>query len=96
VKGVTIEVSLSKMVFSVSNYYIYILCIGTDQEERSTWKPNSQAYQCLQCHKTLYLTSTEILRHKKQHQWWQESYFLQVSVVFIRYANLCSCLSWCK
>lgn len=30
-------------------------------------KPNSQAYDCLECNKTMYLTPIEILRHKKQH-----------------------------
>jgi hypothetical protein len=44
------------------------LCIGADEEETVTKKPNSQAYQCSQCDRTLYLTPTEILRHKKQHQ----------------------------
>ena len=31
-------------------------------------KPNSRAYECAECGgKTLYLTSTEILRHKRGH-----------------------------
>ncbi|KAJ4441064.1 hypothetical protein ANN_10914 [Periplaneta americana] len=38
------------------------------EEEFQRRKPNSQAYECAQCNKTLYLTPTEILRHKKQHQ----------------------------
>ncbi|XP_033607605.1 probable ATP-dependent RNA helicase DHX34 isoform X2 [Cryptotermes secundus] len=41
---------------------------GADEEETVTRKPNSLAYQCAQCDRTLYLTPTEILRHKKQHQ----------------------------
>ena len=30
-------------------------------------KPNSRAYECAECGRTLYLTSTEILRHKRSH-----------------------------
>lgn len=42
--------------------------VADNEAETSKRKPNSQAYQCAQCNKTLYLTPTEILRHKKQHQ----------------------------
>ena len=30
-------------------------------------KPNSRAYECAECGRTLFLTSTEILRHKRGH-----------------------------
>ncbi len=30
--------------------------------------PNAQAYHCSNCDKTMYLTTTEILRHKRSHQ----------------------------
>lgn len=30
-------------------------------------KPNSDAYDCQQCGKLLYLTPTEILKHRRQH-----------------------------
>jgi hypothetical protein len=48
--------------------HVTFLCIGADEEETITKKPNSLAYQCSQCNRTLYLTPTEILKHKKQHQ----------------------------
>ncbi|PSN45175.1 putative ATP-dependent RNA helicase DHX34 [Blattella germanica] len=41
---------------------------GAAKEDEGARKPNSRAYECPECNKTLYLTSTEILRHKKQHK----------------------------
>ncbi|XP_066590433.1 probable ATP-dependent RNA helicase DHX34 [Prorops nasuta] len=37
------------------------------QENIVRRKPNSKAYECPECKETLFLTSIEILRHKKQH-----------------------------
>ena len=37
------------------------------QEERRR-DPNAQEFDCKNCGKILYLTSTEILRHKRSHQ----------------------------
>lgn len=45
---------------------------ATDKEDKkyeytTHTKPNSQAYECLKCSQTLYLTPIEILRHKNLH-----------------------------
>lgn len=37
------------------------------ESENVARKPNSQAYECSDCSRTLYLTPIEILRHKKLH-----------------------------
>jgi len=43
----------------------------TDKEDKKneniTRKPNSQAYECPECSRTLYLTPIEILKHKNLH-----------------------------
>lgn len=31
-------------------------------------KKNAVAYECANCQKTLYLTPTEVLRHRRQHE----------------------------
>ena len=36
-------------------------------EAAAASKPNSRAYECAECGRTLFLTSTEILRHKRGH-----------------------------
>nr|CAD7601665.1 unnamed protein product [Timema genevievae] len=38
-----------------------------EEEPPGSRKPNSQPFNCEHCQKTLHLTPTEILRHKKQH-----------------------------
>nr|CAD7456069.1 unnamed protein product [Timema tahoe] len=38
-----------------------------EEEPPGARKPNSQPFNCEHCQKTLHLTPTEILRHKKQH-----------------------------
>ena len=41
---------------------------GGEAAAAASSKPNSRAYECAECGgKTLYLTSTEILRHKRGH-----------------------------
>ena len=39
-----------------------------DHQEERKRDPNAQEFDCKECGKILYLTSTEILRHKKSHQ----------------------------
>lgn len=39
----------------------------TDKVKNVQMKPNSKAYNCPECSKTLYLTPIEILKHKRQH-----------------------------
>ena len=42
--------------------------LGADvADAAASSKPNSRAYQCAECGRTLFLTSTEILRHKRSH-----------------------------
>ena len=38
-----------------------------EETERKKHDPNAQEYFCSECDKTLYLTNTEILRHKRSH-----------------------------
>ncbi|KAK3910448.1 putative ATP-dependent RNA helicase DHX34 [Frankliniella fusca] len=37
------------------------------QEPMTPRKPNSKAFECLECRRTYYFTPVEILKHKKQH-----------------------------
>lgn len=41
--------------------------IGETQAEMSKLKPNTKRYDCPECSQVLYLTPTEMLKHKKSH-----------------------------
>lgn len=50
---------------------LIVLCfprLGAEAREDATkLKPNTKRYDCPDCLKTLYLTPTEMLKHKKSH-----------------------------
>lgn len=55
------------IIFQLLLYFFYADTKESEEEVR-TRNPNSIAFSCEECGKTLYMTPIEILKHKKSHK----------------------------
>lgn len=50
-----------------SSLILLLLFLGETHEDLLKLKPNAKRYDCPECSEVLYLTPTELLKHKKSH-----------------------------